>query len=415
MRSSGNSKTIKRMNQMAILNVIKDNELISRQQIAEHTGLTAAAVTGIVRDLIAIGFVKEVGLGESQGGRRPVHLKFNGKAGYVLGVEVTSDEITLAVADFENIPREIKSFSIDMKDPDTAIAALKKQLGAVFASKENQKKNFLSIAIAFPAIVQSDTGVVKRAVNLGEKWNGYPLKHSLEEAFHIPVFIDTNSKVAALGEKWFGGGVHCKNLIYVNLGEGISAGILMNDVIVQGAQGYAGQIGHTVLMPDGPLCNCGNRGCLEAICGIPALLRRVETEISTISESDILKRKFIQADKNLKINDILEAADLEDSYARNLLRETAQHVAVVTASMINICNPDKVFLGGKLAIKSPFFIKELRSFLNSHVFPEIGQTTQVMISNLGANSGVIGACALALTNLLRSPNSKMISVMGKEQ
>ncbi len=407
MRNSGNSKTIKRMNQMAILNIVKDNELISRQQIAELTGLTPAAITGIVRELITIGFVKEVGLGESQGGRRPVHLKFNGKAGYVLGVEVTSKEITLAVTDFENMPKEMHTFAIDMKEPSTAIVELKKCLEKIIHSKKNHDKNFLSIAIAFPAIMQNETGVVKRAVNLGEKWNGFPLKVTLEQALGLPVFIDTNSKVAALGEKWFGGGMSCKNLIYINMGEGISAGIIMDDHIVQGAQGYAGQIGHTVMIDQGPLCNCGNRGCLEAICAIPALLRKVEAEIPAISESDILKKRYI-LNQEIKMSDILEIAHMEDSYARDLLRKTARYVARATANMINTCNPDKVFIGGKLAVKSPFFIEEFRSNIRMHAFPEVGGSTPVTISKLGANSGVIGACALALTNLLKSPNSKMI-------
>jgi len=393
---------------MAILNIIKDNELISRQQIAEMTGLTPAAITGIVRELITIGFVKEVGLGESQGGRRPVHLKFNGKAGYVLGVEVTSKEITLAVTDFENIPKEMHTLAIDMKDPSTAIIELKTYLEKFIHSKKHQNKNFLSIAIAFPAIMQNETGVVKRAVNLGGKWNGFPLKVTLEQALGIPVFIDTNSKVAALGEKWFGGGLSCKNLIYINMGEGISAGIIMDDRIVQGSQGYAGQIGHTVMMDQGPLCNCGNRGCLEAICAIPALLRKVEAEIPFISENDTLKKRFILNEK-IKISDILEIAHMEDSYARDLLRKTARYVARATANMINTCNPDKVFIGGKLAVKSPFFIEEFRNNIRVYAFPEVGGTTSVTISNLGENSGVIGACALALTNLLKSPNSKMIS------
>lgn len=408
MRNSGNSKTIKRMNQMAILNIVKDNELISRQQIAELTGLTPAAITGIVRELIKIGFVREVGLGESQGGRRPVNLKFNGKAGYVLGVEVTSNEITVAVTDFENMPKEMHTMAIDMKEPSTAIIALKEYLEKIIHSKKHQGKKFFSIAIAFPAIMQNETGMVKRAVNLGEKWNGFPLKVTLEKELGLPVFIDTNSKVAALGEKLFGYGINCQNLIYINMGEGISAGIIMDDRIVQGAEGYAGQIGHTVMLDQGPLCNCGNRGCLEAICAVPALLRKVEAEIPVISENDTLKKRFI-LNKKIKISDILEIAHMEDSYARDLLRKTARYVAVATANMINTCNPDKVVIGGKLAVKSPFFIEEFRNNIRLHAFPEIGGATPVTISKLGTNSGVIGACALALTNLLKSPNSRMIT------
>ncbi len=406
MRSPANSKYVKRLNRMRIINIIKENELISRQQLAEVTGLTPPAITGIIRELIDTGFVKEVGLGESQGGRRPVTLQFNCLAGYVIGIEITSQEITIALADLKNVPIDIQRIKVDMKNPDVAVQELINTIKKVILHEDHQSKRFLGIGIAFPGMLNTHEGTVKRAVNLGKKWNGFPLKTVLTQEFNIPVFIETNSKVAALGEKWFGGGTNCENLIYINMGEGISAGIIMGESIVQGSQGYAGQIGHTVMIEQGALCNCGNRGCLETICGIPAILRKVTAELPFLANEDALQQRFA-IHNEIQINDILEVALQEDSYARDVLRQTSRYVGLAISHMINLYNPDAVFIGGKMSIVAEIFIEEFRNVIATHTFSEVGDATPILISKLGIDSGVIGACALALKKLLKSPNSNI--------
>ncbi|MDR3592641.1 MAG: ROK family transcriptional regulator [Negativicutes bacterium] len=409
MRDTGNSKSMKRLNRMTALNIIKENEPISRQQLAELTGLTPAAVTGIIRELIDTGFVKEVGLGPSRGGRRPVKLKVNSDAGYVMGLEVTSKETAVAIADLKHTPRFIESVMLDMKEPCTGTAGLVETVRRIMAAPEHRKKKFVGIGIAFPALLTAGEGRVKRAVNLGPEWNNFPVKEVLETELGIPVFAETNSKVAALGEKWFGGGRQCNNLIYVNLGEGISAGILSKDDIVQGSLGHAGQIGHAIMIEDGPLCNCGNRGCLEAICGIPALLRKVGHELPFIDGGDALKRR-IETRREIKIRDVLEAALEADSYARDMLRQVGRFAGLAIANMINFYNPDEVFIGGRLAVAADVYLEEMKSVIYSHAFPEVGRATRITVSQLGADSGVIGACALALRNLLKAPDSDILDL-----
>ncbi|MDR3564004.1 MAG: ROK family transcriptional regulator [Negativicutes bacterium] len=413
MRDTGNSKYVKRLNRMSVLNIIKENEPISRQQLAAVTGLTPAAVTGIIRELIEMDFVKEVGLGQSRGGRRPVKLKVNGKAGYVIGIEVTSKETTVAIADLKNTPGHVESLPVDMKNPETGSKELAEAIKRIMASEEHREKIFVGVGMAFPALLTGE-GRVKRAVNLGPDWNDFSIKEFLENELGIPVFAETNSKVAALGEKWFGDGAHCNDLIYINLGEGISAGILVKDEILQGANGYAGQIGHVVMIEGGPLCNCGNRGCLEAICGIPALVRKVVSELPFIAEGDILKQCYA-AKKEIKIRDILDAAIQEDSYARDILRQAGKLVGLAIANMINFYDPDEVFIGGRLTVAADVFLEEMTEVVRTHTFPEIGRAAKITTSKLGVNSGVIGACALALRNLLKGPDSEILESGGSSR
>lgn len=404
IKRPGNSKYVKQLNRMTVLNIIKENELVSRQQLAQLTGLTPPAITGIIRELLDIGFVMEVGLGTSQGGRRPVKLKFNAKAGYVIGIEVASHETVIGIADLENDPTNIITMNLNMTDPEFGIPQLLSAIHQVIHSEENQNKNFLGVGIAFPGLISAKEGIVKRSVNLGPKWSQFPLKKTLEKKIGLPVFIENNSKSSALAEWWFGGGINYKDLVYINLGEGISAGVISADRIIQGVEGHAGEIGHIFLMENGPLCNCGNRGCLEAICGIPALMRKANNEIPMISSQDPLKQAWA-VNREIGIEDILKSVNGEGSYSWGLMQQVGKYVGLAIANVINMYNPEAVFIGGKLAVAAETYIDKIKEMVNSHSFSEVARSAQIRISDLGIYSGVIGSCALALRELLNSDST----------
>ncbi|AJQ25618.1 Glucokinase [Pelosinus fermentans JBW45] len=399
VKKPGNSKYVKNLNRMTVLNIIKENELVSRQQLAQLTGLTPPAITGIIRELLEMGFVMEVGLGTSQGGRKPMKLKFNAKAGYVIGVEITSHETVLVIADLENAPIHSITLDLNMTEPDIGIPQLIEALGQVLYSEENRNKNFLGIGIAFPGLLSAREGIVKRSINLGPNWRQFPLKETLKNEMKLPIFIESNAKSSALAEWWFGGGINFRNLVYVNLGEGISAGVISADRVIQGAQGHAGEIGHSFMMENGPLCNCGNRGCLEAICGIPALLRKANDELAMINPQDPLKIVWEQNGK-IGIEDILKSAKSEGSYSWELLQQVGKYVGLAIANVVNMYNPEAIFIGGKLGAVAETFINPIKDMVNNHSFPEVAKSVQIKISDLGVHSGVIGSCALALRELL---------------
>jgi glucokinase-like ROK family protein len=396
------------MNRMAVLNIIKQHEPLSRQQLAKLTGLTPPAITGIVREFLEMGFVQEVGLGKSHGGRRPVKLKLNSGAGYVIGVEVTSHEVTLALADLKNQPTNIRKLDIDMTEPEQGMDSLVTAIGQIIdeQDQETEKKNFFAVGMAFPGILNVKEGLVKRSVNLGPLWRQFPLRERLEQELGLPVFLENNSKAATLAERWFGGGKENRDLVYINLGEGISAGVIINDVLIKGHKDHAGEIGHIVIAEDGPLCNCGNRGCLEAICGIPALMRKIYAELPLLTDDDPLKELW-QNQGHLGIDDVLSFARQENSYSWQLLQQVGRHIGLVLSNVINMLNPEVVFIGGRLGSVADIFIDGVRDIVDSHTFPEIARTTEIKVSTLGANSGVIGACALALKELLDSDSDML--------
>jgi N-acetylglucosamine repressor len=404
MRHTGNSKYVKKLNRMKILNIIKEREPVSRQQLAEQTGLTPAAITGIIRELMATHFVKELGLGQSNGGRKPVKLHFNHQAGYVIGMELTQHETVIAIADLKNRPQDIASVKIDLTYPESGVPSLVHEIKKVIHKEENSTKKFMAVGIAFPGILHRHGNLVKRAVNLGPKWSGFPLKQELEMALSVPVSMENNAKAAALAEKWFGGGVAYDNLAYINMGEGISTGIILNNAILQGSHGYAGQIGHMVLDSNGTMCKCGNRGCLETICACPALLRKARAELPLIDVQDPLA-KIWQEKQTISFSDIVHTAAIENSYSAKLLDQVGRTMGLVLANMINLYDPEAIFIGGKMASAGPLFIDVIRETVQSHAFPEMASSSKILLSSLGAHTGAIGACALVLKELLQTTES----------
>ncbi len=263
----------------------------------------------------------------------------------MIGIELTHYETTIGIADLKNDPTDIYTLSLDMSDPATGVPQLATELRQII-QRRYASKRFLGVGIAFPGLLNASTGIIRQSINLGSGWDWFPLKEVIEAELGLPVIIENNSKASAMAEHCFGGGIGCTDIAYINLGEGISAGVILGDRIIQGFQGYAGQLGHIVLKEEGALCNCGNRGCLEALCSIPALMKTVAAELPVLRRDDPLKIIF-DAKGGVSLGDVLDCAGSEDSYAWQLLREAGRLVGLAVASIINLYNPEKIFLGGR--------------------------------------------------------------------
>jgi predicted NBD/HSP70 family sugar kinase len=160
------------------------------------------------------------------------------------------------------------------------------------------------------------------------------------------------------------------------------------------------------MLENGPLCNCGNRGCLETICGIPALLRRAGEQLSVCDPDDPLREIWHEKGR-LTLEELLLSAEKEGSWAWKLMQETGHYVGLAIADAINLYNPQTIFVGGPLSSAAPIFQQILEDTARSHAFPDMAGVTQIRVSALGGRAGVIGACALALRDVLKSFQSPL--------
>lgn len=405
----GNLQLVKKLNRISILNIIREHNTISRQQLAKLTGLTPAAITGIVRDLVATGYVVEKGFGKSSGGRRPVKLQFNPDSGYVLGAEFTRNNVYMGLVNLDAKPLILKRYNIDMSDPQQGIDSVADEVAKMITASGVERNNILGMGIACPGLVDITTRLIKRSPNLGKKWVDIPLEKLLQEKVGIKVFVENNSNAAALAEYIFGGGKEIRNMVYINIGEGISAGIILDGVLAYGVKGYTGEIGHLIITEDGPLCNCGNNGCLESMYAVPALVRKANNELLLYNKKDPLKAIW-QEKGEVKIEDIIANADNEGSYAHRLMRQAGWYIGKGIAAIINIFNPEAIFVGGILAEAGNSLLEPLIESVQKHAFPELVREVRIIPSSMKQDTGFYGACAVAIRALFEGGVDALLDV-----
>lgn len=400
-----NNKHIKQINRIRVLDLIRVQEGISRKELSKITGLTPAAITGIVKELMDLGFVGERGLGSSHGGRKPVALAINSGAAHVIGIEISKGCISYGFTDMKSMPGNINYVYCNTLVPEEVACLLIKLTKSLML--EEQPKRFLGIGVAVSGLVDGSKGKVVRSVNLGQLWNNYDLAERLSEELALPVFVDNNSNVAVMAEKIFDLGVARSNMAYINVGDGVSVGVINNELLVTGSKGFVGELGHMLVLPEGGLlCNCGNRGCLETICGLPAILRKLDMEMVFVQDDDQAKQYWL--DNGIKgIDDLLLLAKLDSEYMQRIFRYISEHVAIGISFVINMHNPEIVILGGKLSPLLEIFLPDIVRRAGNHTFPEVFESTKITISSMRTDASVSGACALALQEVLSMANSSL--------
>ncbi len=396
---TANLQLMKEINQSIVLNTIRNYGPISRADIAKRTKLSSTTVSTLADDLIKQEYLEEIGEGESSGGRRPILLKFNPASHFVIGVELEGKNISVAVTDLEiNI---INKLTEEIKNTDESLA-VDEIVNLVRQTMEKSGVKFekiVGIGVGATGLIDTERGIIRQAVNLD--WKDVPLKDLIEKKFdEIPIYIDNIANVSALGEKWAGAGKKAKNLIYIRIGTGIGAGIILNRTIYEGSNGNAGEIGHMTIEPNGPRCKCGNRGCLEVLASGSAIAKRAITE--TLGGRDTLIGKLTNGSiEEITAKVVAEAAKNGDKLALEIWEEVGEYLGIAIANLINIYNPEIIIIGGGVAQAGKLLFEPIKRTVKRRALPGPGKRAKIVPSELGENVTVIGAAALALEKIFK--------------
>lgn len=246
------------------------------------------------------------------------------------------------------------------------------------------------IGFGFPGQVDYKSGIVRLAPNI-PGWVDIPIAKMIEEEFHIPTRVDNDVRCAALGEFNFGAGKGCENLICITVGTGIGSGLIVNGKLVRGASNAAGEIGHIKLqMHEGPVCGCGDSGCLEAFASGPAIVAMAEDYIKGGKSA-----KFRElANPNITPYIVSEAAKAGDPVAKRIFATIGEYIGIGLASAVNLLNPEKVIIGGGVAAAGCFLIEPLKETLKKRAMKIAGETVEIVPAQLGNRAGVIGSSLL---------------------
>ncbi len=252
-------------------------------------------------------------------------------------------------------------------------------------------EEIVAIAVAAPGPLDPFEGIVLEAPNI-PSWINLPLRKLIQDHFHVPAGIGNDANLAALGEWRFGAGAGHRNLVYITVSTGIGGGVICENQLLLGVRGLAAELGHVTVIPDGPLCGCGQRGHLEAIASGPAIARWAEEEIKQGIPSSL------PADRPITAKDVSQAANQGDELAKAALARSASYVGIKIADFLHIFNPSMVIIGGGVSQSGEAFFAPLRTALKDHVMSKTYlENLTVAASDLGDDVGLMGALALAHT------------------
>ncbi len=269
---------------------------------------------------------------------------------------------------------------------------IKQAIKDLIKETKPDSKTIEGIGFDFPGQVDYKTGVVKLAPNI-PGWVNVPIAKMIEDEFHIPTRIDNDVRCAALGELKFGAGKGCENFVCITVGTGIGSGLVINGKLVRGASNAAGEIGHIKLqMKDGPICGCGDTGCLEAFASGPAIVAMAQDYIKGGKSTKF--RELAGVDNEITPYIVAKAAEEGDPVAKRIFEIVGEYIGIGLTSVINLLNPEKVIIGGGVAEAGDLLLEPIRRTIKQRAMVVAGNAVEIVPAQLGNSAGVIGASML---------------------
>ncbi|TDD59963.1 ROK family transcriptional regulator [Kribbella antibiotica] len=411
MRQAGtNLPKVGRYNQAVVLERIQRADGVTRQEIAQHTGLTPQAVSGIVRRLIDEGIVREDGASrEYSAGKPRTILRVNADAGRAIGLHFDPAELTCVVVDLLGQPLVTQRMLIAPGTaPNQVIAAMAKLVEEVLRLAEVSPDSVLGLGLATPGPLDRKEGVVVSPAQL-QHWGRVPMARLLSEATGLAVTLDNDASAAAVGERWAGSGRGVANFAYFFFGTGIGGGLILNQQVYRGGSGNSGEFGHMSVVQDGLPCTCGNRGCLETVARPAAIVSETHRRLQAGSASS-LDRRFRAVPESVDLRAIDSAAIAGDPLAASVLAQAADYVATAVVNVVNITDVDLVILGGpSIRELGQRYTDAAARAVAARVMSRTIRPVEVILSPLGADAAAVGGAALVLHRAYSPQLSELLS------
>ena len=378
----------KEHNRNLVLGTIFANEQISRADTARTTGLTRTTVSDIVSDLIDQGLVRETGIGQSRGGKNPILLSVVEDARWLIGLDLAQNQFRAAVVNLRGKIRGATAIPVDNTHRDGAEALeLVYQILDKLIHETTQPLS--GIGVGAPGLINTYEGIVVNAVNLN--WKDLPLARLLQERYRLPAHILNDCQAAAIGERTYGRDLQkAQNLILVNAHHGIGSGIIINGSIYRGDGGFAGEIGHVVVIREGgTVCRCGKRGCLETVASARALIQQARQQVAQHPES-----RLPSDPQDISLETIDQAYQEDDPLARELVLRTARYLGMAISNLVAVLNIQRIVLEGDMTRFGESWLDVIRQSMLDYSLDWPLQNTQVEFGQLGENAVVMGAAAV---------------------
>jgi len=379
---------IRDINQTIFLHLIREQQPISRADIAKQTGLRAGTVSAIVGRLMKGGLVYEGTEGPSSGGRPPKNLYINAESSYVLAVDIGVSDTVFAVSDFNGRILQQRSILTE-GEPEQFLSKLCDEVEGLVRSKYSRAR-FGAVGVSVPGLVDRETGSVKVSPNL--EWTNVPVREILHARLGLPVFVENDANAAAFSEFWYGplNEAKVRTLLFVLVVEGLGTGLIINGELHVGSRHGLGGFGHMSIDPNGELCSCGRRGCWETFA----------SERATVERYHRVTAK--QGLPLVDIRDLIALAYKNDEMALESLKMTAEYLGEGISNLAHGIYPETVVIGGNITAAWSIIEPVIKRRLRSRYITTPDQIT-VRTASVGRPS-LYGAIPIALQNCFQLPN-----------
>jgi glucokinase-like ROK family protein len=387
--------------QTRILGLLRDTGPVSRAELADHLSVSRTTISVELNRLVDLGLATEVGQAASRGGRRSTVVDLAEGVRFV-GIAIGATAMSVAVTDGRLSVLGMRTQACEVKAGPESVLATALDLTRDLLSEHNVNRPS-GVGIGVPGPVDFDRGMsVSPPIMPG--WDGYPVREAVSRELGCPVLLDNDVNVMALGEQHAGVARSVDDFLFVKIGTGIGCGIVVDGRLYRGVDGCAGDIGHIRVDDLGPVCACGNVGCLEAFFGGAALARDA-TAAARSGRSPILATMLEQAG-SLTAADVAVAVSQGDLVAVQMVRDGGRRVGDVLASLVSFFNPGLIVLGGGVTALGHSLLAEIRSVIYRHSLPLATGNLPIVLSELGDESGVIGAARLVSDAIYEAPAAR---------
>lgn len=397
-----NKTVLAQLNRKIVLEMIREKGPINKAEIAKQAGLSIPTVMKITEDFENQNLVRNVGKGESTGGKRPDLLEFVSDAFYVMGIDIGREHVKMVIMDMDASVLESNSFLVEdekIRDPDAFLKEICIKAEEMLAGFGMEPGRFMGIGIGMPGILDYENGNVVFSPDYN--WTDVPLMQILKQHLSYRIMVENSNRTLALGEYIFGAAKGSEYMFCINLGYGIGGAIINQGKISRGMSGSSGEFGHMVMDPDGPLCDCGNNGCLEAIASGNAIAKRMVLELANGKESMVSNGMLANSAK-IEAKDVFLAARMGDMLSREIINYAMANLGIAIASCINLLDPDMIILAGGLTKSGDFFMKSLNDTIQCHKMRHSGRKTQIRLGKLGDYGTAIGAATLLVQEFIEN-------------
>ncbi|MEK3888669.1 ROK family transcriptional regulator [Bacillus sp. FSL K6-3431] len=382
----------------SIIQALRLNGPVSRIELAELTGLSRATISIAAAELIDSNLVKETELRQSTGGRPAIALQLAPNTKAILGAEFGNQEWTLGAFDLLGNVLQKANIPVTDNSPETVANTLINNIDTFVQNLNISPVELLGLGL--PGLVDSKQGIIHSASDIG--WYNVDIGKKISEEIGWPTVLMNRHRAQGLSECRYGAGQNFNQVIYIGIGTGIAAGLFHNRNFISGAIGGAGELGHITIEPNGPLCPCGNRGCLQLLATGPAMEKEARMLLRSGTNSLIYSDPSYDL-QLLKAEDIYIAADNNDELSLQVVQKAATYLGIAMANLVNILNPEAIILGGSIPRNCDNYVKTAVKVMKQRAMGPL--TANILVTNASFSEigGALGAANFAFDKLISSP------------